>query len=184
MIAPERVQQVRQLLAEGKHSQRAIARIIGISRGTVGAIASGKRRDARPRRDTCKVDEFSQPTGPPERCPGCGAMVYMPCRLCRTRAAKSSSSRPSILSATVPIEEPIGLDLTDEHRKRYEEVRRRRLTAERTMLQPVEEEQPDFDSENVEPDFEDPVQIENPAPIEDPDFGNAEFWDDLQTTML
>jgi transcriptional regulator with XRE-family HTH domain len=43
MIAPSMVDEVRRLLSEGRLSQRAIARRTGISRGTVAAIASGRR---------------------------------------------------------------------------------------------------------------------------------------------
>lgn len=85
MIAPEMILEIKRCLATGKLSQRQIARQTGISRATVGAIASGKRPEYQPRpRD----DEPDRPTGPPERCPGCGGRVYLPCRLCRIRAVK------------------------------------------------------------------------------------------------
>ena len=48
MIAPSIVNEIKRLLAEGKHSQRGIARMIGVSRGTVGAIARGTRPDYEP----------------------------------------------------------------------------------------------------------------------------------------
>ena len=44
MIEPQLVERVEQLLAEDKLSHRKIARITGVSRGTIGAIASGRRR--------------------------------------------------------------------------------------------------------------------------------------------
>ncbi len=44
MIAAQLVEQIEQLLTEGKMSHRGIARVTGVSRGTIGAIATGKRR--------------------------------------------------------------------------------------------------------------------------------------------
>jgi transposase InsO family protein len=85
MIALEMVHEIKRMLAAGKHSQRQIARLTGISRATVGAIASGARPEYQPRpRD----DEPERPTGPPSRCPTCGGRVFLPCRLCRIRAVK------------------------------------------------------------------------------------------------
>ncbi len=78
------VDQVRQLLAEGKISQRKIARQLSISRGTVGAIASGKRED-----HVGKPPEESYRLLPAVRCPGCGGNVHPPCRLCRVRAFRA-----------------------------------------------------------------------------------------------
>ena len=49
MIASDIVKEIRQMLAEGSLSQRAIAERMGVSRGTVCAIAHGKRRDYPPR---------------------------------------------------------------------------------------------------------------------------------------
>jgi hypothetical protein len=69
--------QIEQLLASGEHSQREIARMERVGRRTVTGIAAEVRRRQR------KVLEEALP--PPARCPGCGGMVYMPCRLCRLR---------------------------------------------------------------------------------------------------
>ncbi len=93
MIAPHLVEQVEQMLAEGKLSYRKIARFTGVSRGTIGAIASG-RRCIQPRRICFWEEEPMIPDTPPERCPECGGMVYMPCRLCRTR--KEMAKLPAI----------------------------------------------------------------------------------------
>lgn len=122
MIAPSVVDQIKRLLAEGKYSQRKIARMMGVSRGSVGAIANGKRPDyeaiARERQS-----EFDEPTGPPQRCPKCGGMVYMPCRLCHVRKLVDEArvARPPVRP-----EERLRLDLSEDHRSRYERVRRRR----------------------------------------------------------
>ena len=122
MIAPSLVNQVKRLLAEGRYSQRKIARMTGISRGTVGAIASGRRPDYEAI-VRARQSELDEPTGPPQRCPGCGGMVYMPCRLCRVRklVAEARVARPPARP-----EERLRLDLSDDHRSRYERVRRRR----------------------------------------------------------
>ncbi len=84
MLALSTVVEIRRLLDEGQLSQRKIAAKLGVSRGSVGAIASGKRglygrdpEEAHP--ELCSLDL------PPERCPSCGGMVYMPCVLCRAR---------------------------------------------------------------------------------------------------
>ena len=125
MITPDLVERIEQLLAEDKLSHRKIARIIGVSRGTVGAIASGRRR-IRPRPIRFWEDDAMVPDTPPERCPECGGMVYMPCRLCRTR--KELAKLPELRALTRANARqrftPIGLNLKPAHQERYEEVRR------------------------------------------------------------
>jgi transcriptional regulator with XRE-family HTH domain len=127
MIAPQIVDEVRRLLAEGRLSQRQIARATGVSRGTVGAIASGRRPDYHNLRPALDED-LLQPTGPPQRCPGCGGMVYLPCRLCRVRRLKAETSQRPFPPQPPRTEEPLALNLKEEHRLRYEEVRARRMS--------------------------------------------------------
>ena len=124
MIAPSVVQEVKRLLAEGKYSQRKIARITGVSRGTVGAIASGKRRDYKARARDPEL-ELEEPAGPPQRCPGCGGLVHMPCRLCHVRklVAEARIARPPTRR-----DPPMRLELSDDHRARYERIRLARTT--------------------------------------------------------
>jgi hypothetical protein len=119
MIAPSVVHEIKRLLAEGKYSQRKIARITGVSRGTVGAIASGKRPDYETRARDPEL-ELEQPAGPPRRCPGCGGLVYMPCRLCHVRklVGEARIARPPAKR-----EGPLRLELSGDHRARYERVR-------------------------------------------------------------
>lgn len=114
MIARELVEQIKRLLTEGHLSQRAIARLTGVSRGSVNAIAHGKRNDPRSRRHEELLPHA--PSGPPQRCPTCGGLVYMPCVLCyvRTSLARSPSPRRPENPA-----EPIQIGLTDEHQTRY-----------------------------------------------------------------
>ncbi len=93
MIATAVEREIHDLLAAGDLSQRKIARRLGVSRGTVHAIARRKRSACSSRRrPACSSgrdvpsDEFIAPAGLPQRCPGCGGMVRMPCLLCRLRA--------------------------------------------------------------------------------------------------
>jgi Winged helix-turn-helix DNA-binding len=97
MLAEARVEQVAELLSEGRLSQRAIARLTGISRGTVGAIASGTRpRHLRPK---FADDDLFRPLGPAVRCGGCGGKVQMPCLLCRVRALWAIERRLAAISS-------------------------------------------------------------------------------------
>ena len=87
MIAPPVIDEIRQLLSEEELSQRAIAVRVGVSLGTVSAVARGKRPDYKPPPGQWGAD-LAAPGGLPSRCPGCGGMVYMPCLVCRVRAIK------------------------------------------------------------------------------------------------
>lgn len=87
MIAPELSEEVQRLLAEGRLSQREIAGRLGVSRGTVNAIALGKR-PARLPRQSRPPEVFFPPEGPVGRCPTCGGLVHMPCLACGLRAMK------------------------------------------------------------------------------------------------
>lgn len=94
MIATTIVEEIQRMLHEGRLSQRKIASRMGVSRGTVNAIALGKRRKQladKPRRDR----GFTPPSGPPRRCPGCGAKVQMPCLRCyiQTRREARGAAR-------------------------------------------------------------------------------------------
>ena len=79
------VEEIRRLLNEGRLSQRKIALQLGVSRGTISAIASG-RRGIHGREPSDDGSHFPQTDLVPERCLGCGGMVYKPCLLCQTRA--------------------------------------------------------------------------------------------------
>ena len=87
MIASAIVDEIKRLLAENRLSQRKISLRLGISRGTVGAIARGTRTDRKAYRKQ-RGHEFPALSGVAERCPGCGGMVQMPCLACRVRAIK------------------------------------------------------------------------------------------------
>lgn len=79
MLTKQQVSDIKRLLDEGELSQRRIAVHVKVSRGSVAAIASGKRglhgREH-------EGDLFAQ-SDHAERCPGCGYMVFVPCVYCR-----------------------------------------------------------------------------------------------------
>jgi len=87
MIAAAVIDEIRRLLSEEELSQRAIALRVGVSRGTVGAVARRTRPDYRPPPGQWDAD-YVEPGGLPTRCPGCGGMVLMPCLACRVRALR------------------------------------------------------------------------------------------------
>jgi len=132
MLAEETVSAIRGLLAEGIRSHREIAQLLGVSRGSVGAIALGRRRDRPPPRE-----EETEPCGPPTRCPECGALVYMPCVLCGLRHLPEDRRKTprSIARADAAVEASMRLNLRPEHFARYEEVREMRRLAELAMEQ-------------------------------------------------
>jgi hypothetical protein len=77
------VNEIDHMIRERKLSHRKIASHLGISRGTVSAIASGRR--GLHGRETIGPYTASVPTSAPTRCPECGYRVYLPCLVCRTR---------------------------------------------------------------------------------------------------
>ena len=97
MIAAALVVEARRMLREGRLSQREIAKRLGVSRGTVGAIAGGRRRDCVRRAEQGEAD-FIPPTGLPRRCPGCGGLAQMPCLACYIRAKNEArrAARPNL----------------------------------------------------------------------------------------
>ncbi len=87
MMPFELVLEVRRLLEEGRLSQRQIAVRLGVSRGTVFRLSQGwapavrEKPLKRRRRRRLPLPLYRIAT----RCPGCGGMVYAPCRLCATQ---------------------------------------------------------------------------------------------------
>jgi transcriptional regulator with XRE-family HTH domain len=125
MIEREVINDVKRLLAEGSYSQRKIADMTGVSRSTVGAIATGKRRDHDARANASDL-ELETSTGPPRRCPGCGGLVFMPCRLCHVRKLIAESRiAPQPHRPNGRLE----LELLEGEWARYERVRRGRPCA-------------------------------------------------------
>ena len=83
--------EVQRLLARGKFTLRQIARLTGVSRGTVTSIANGTRKIKSQKYQELipllPEDEFASGvySDPPKRCGGCGYIVYKPCRICEAR---------------------------------------------------------------------------------------------------
>lgn len=94
MISDAQFDQIEQLLEEG-HTQRAIARLTGISRGTVHAIATGKRLKQGP--------GFQPKPCAPHHCPTCGALIDLePCVACHARGVAAEAG---VHHVSEPIEE-------------------------------------------------------------------------------
>lgn len=83
MLSISVVEEIAEHLAEGKLSQRAIARRLGVSRATVSAIVHGKR-GLYGRSEEVRMSEPNL-LAPPQRCPKCGYRIHLPCLICRTR---------------------------------------------------------------------------------------------------
>ena len=101
MISVALEKRVRSLLAEGKLSQRSIARITGLSRSSISAIARGSRRAF----IAAGVDDgvkFFSTSQSPQRCPDCGGLVYLPCHACRIRGyvLLSPNRTPPVVAGT------------------------------------------------------------------------------------
>jgi transcriptional regulator with XRE-family HTH domain len=120
MLDPLTVAEVKWLLAAGTLSQREIARRTGVCRGTVLAIANGKRRDPTAEADV-EPDAAEEICSRPVRCRGCGGrLAVLPCRLCKARAALAAVKR----RPPKPVEdlEEIDLELRPEHEARRAEL--------------------------------------------------------------
>jgi transcriptional regulator with XRE-family HTH domain len=101
MLPLKCVEEIRRLLDEGELSQRKIATRLGVSRGTVGAIASG-RRGLYGRESDSESPDADLELLPAERCPRCGGRVHMPCLLCRTRDYEARQRRITSKAASHP----------------------------------------------------------------------------------
>ena len=123
MIDPALEGQIRRLLAAGR-TQRAVSRMTGVCRETVGAIARG-RLDRNARQAQRDAEQVTSLPGPPRRCPTCGGIVKMPCRLCHTRELKAGGRLPRVFSGAD--DDALQLDLADGHRARYERVRQKHV---------------------------------------------------------
>jgi hypothetical protein len=130
MLKLDQVEEVKRLLGAGL-SQRGTARVTGVSRGSVGSIASGEwdRMYAARLRRAIKVNVQTH-GGLPVRCPGCGGKVYMPCRTCRLRALLASGRRRSGARRLVRDAEGNGelaIKLREpDQRRRYQALRRQK----------------------------------------------------------
>ena len=92
MLSLAMVEEVHRLLGEGQMSQRQIARRLGVSRGSVWAIATGQRglwgRTDAPDHPLTRTLR--------RRCPRCGYLVTMPCVACRARDYSVHKNMPTV----------------------------------------------------------------------------------------
>ena len=124
MLDPEKVTGVKRLLAEGGLPLRKIAEVVGMSRGSVAAIATGRRPDyeGKLREQSLRAEaEEVLGTSSPKRCPDCGGLACLPCRACHLRQTRRIIPTPPKPDATC------GLELQSDDRERYEEIRQMRL---------------------------------------------------------
>lgn len=86
----DQVVEIQRLLRDAQLSQRAIAARVGVSRGLVAAVAAGRRSPntaAMFERRFAALASAADVAAGYQRCPACGGLVVMPCRLCSLRAA-------------------------------------------------------------------------------------------------
>jgi transcriptional regulator with XRE-family HTH domain len=126
MIATTVVKEIERLLHDEKLSQRKVALLMGVSRGTIGTIAAGRRPDYEQLR-LDRADKLPKPEGPSHRCPRCGALVQLPCMACHIRSLTTSGQTIGRFTGGEPLLE---LELRGKHRQRYEEVHRERELAD------------------------------------------------------
>ena len=81
MLTLKTIIEIQGLLEEGELSRRAIAARLGVSRGTVNAVANGQRGIW----GKIPEDEKAGRTAQAERCHECGYSVYKPCIICEAR---------------------------------------------------------------------------------------------------
>ena len=100
VIAIEKERQALRLLAAGRLSQRRIAQVVGIARGTVATLK--RIGHERPRGQTNML-LVPRPPGPIEQCPGCGRLIEMPCLACQAEGHREM--RPARKSPAAPAQE-------------------------------------------------------------------------------
>lgn len=158
MLSRHLADKVLQLLHEGKHSQRQIARLTGVSRGTVAAIARGEWHA----RYHPPLGEDGDTPPPPTRCPDCGAIVTPPCLACHVRQLKR---RGEISPLSGEVHGPLQLELHPSHHARYLEVRAAAMARGEGEPSPDWEEKPDDDPWDPAPLWADML---SPFPLREP----------------
>jgi hypothetical protein len=124
MLAQYKIDRVRELLGRKWFSLRKIALRTGVSRTKVSEIAAGEFPDRPPPEPEPEPDDFDIPLAPPERCPECGGIVYLPCQVCHVRKLLATHLPQYQLDKR--FDYVVGLKLKPRHRKGYEQIRRRR----------------------------------------------------------
>lgn len=150
MLSRYLADKVLQLLTEEKLSQRQVARLTGVSRATVAAIARGEWHA----RHRSRLSEEGETEPPPSRCPDCGALVTPPCLACHVRNLQSQGK---ILPLAGETNGPLQLELHPSHYARYLEVRAA------AMARGEGEPSPDWQDDSAE---DDPWAIDTLWPTE------------------
>lgn len=99
VIALGVAKEVERLLIQDQLSQRAIARLLNISRGTVNSIANGRRVESRSNDPDISCVGGKSKLG---RCRSCGGKAFLPCLLCQVRqleAQRKAEGRQTIKQA-------------------------------------------------------------------------------------
>lgn len=126
MLTAATIQRILDLLAQGNLTDRQIARLTGVSRASVTRIARGYRpHSPQPRRSS--PSPSPKPADSPQRCPHCGAKVYLPCRRCRLER-QFRAGRVPLLPAWP--ETDLQLQLSDAQLHRYHHLHLSRLTGQ------------------------------------------------------
>ncbi|MBN1908694.1 MAG: helix-turn-helix domain-containing protein [Pirellulales bacterium] len=117
------IDEIRRLLAEGRLSQRKIAKLLGVSRDTVSSVACGRRKEWRePDVPPPYEGAVSTPVCPKTRCSLCGGMIYLPCRLCCIRAQIAQQRRFQNPRRDPRPEKRLKFRLRSKERRRYEAI--------------------------------------------------------------
>jgi hypothetical protein len=96
MLPLELISNVDALIREGDLSHREIARQLGVSRGTVSAIAN-RRRGIYGKDEKDKYTPLA-PSLPAVRCRECGNRVHPPCLICQVRGKRQRQIAAQLLA--------------------------------------------------------------------------------------
>ncbi len=94
MLSKGMIKEIQRLSVEEGLSQRRVAKLLGVSRGTVATATLRHRLEPQSTDSSLNLTDCC-----PRRCPGCGGRVYMPCRLCIARTYDAQRRATSDLGA-------------------------------------------------------------------------------------
>lgn len=121
MLSNEQIGRVRELLARGL-TQRRIAKVVGVSRGSVTRVVNGRCRE---REEEVVPDAVCRPYV----CESCGYYVRVrPCVICAARA--SASGRALVVEVLASLGVSVGVELQGDARRVYEEIRAKKARGE------------------------------------------------------
>lgn len=130
------INKARELLAEGRLSQRKIAKILGISNTMVSLIHHQKRKPF----SEAAGNPIAEPDGPIMRCPVCGGKTRLPCVYCQIvdHLQKNGPAGPVAESD----QKELTIELRGDHAKRYEKVRKWRSSQPNPFFTDIPEDWP------------------------------------------